>query len=104
MCALERQTLTIRTRGRKHDKHPADSARTPRCEQVLAAASRIAADEFGHDYPGTEHLQLALLADEAAVATQAIQQFVPAREVISELHRIMASEGYNTPRMWPPDR
>lgn len=76
---------------------------TPRYEQILAAAGRIAAEDFGHDYVGTEHLQLALLADHYAVATQAIQRFVPAIEVTDELHRIMASEGYNTPRMWPPD-
>lgn len=74
-----------------------DPRPTPRYEQILAAASRIAADEFGHDYVGTEHFLLALLADKHAVATQAIQRFAPATEIADELHRIMASEGYNTP-------
>lgn len=72
---------------------------TPRYEQILAAASRIAADDFGHHYVGTEHVLLALLADHNAVATQAIQRFVPAPQLADELHKIMESDGYNTPRM-----
>lgn len=76
---------------------------TPRYESIVAAASRTAEEELGHNYVGTEHLLLALLADKDAVATQAIERFVSAEEVANELHRVMASEGYNTPRMWPPE-
>lgn len=69
----------------------------------MAAAARTAEEEFGHNYVGTEHLLLALLADKDAVATQAIERFVPAAKITEELQRVMASQGYNTPRMWPPE-
>jgi ATP-dependent Clp protease ATP-binding subunit ClpA len=75
---------------------------TPRYEQILAAAARTA-DDFGHTYVGTEHLLLALLADKDAIATQAIERFVPPTRITEEIHRVIASEGYNTPHMWRPE-
>ena len=44
---------------------------------------------------------LALLADRYAVATQAIERFVPTTTIAGELRGIMASDGYNTPA--PPE-
>lgn len=74
---------------------------TPRYEAVLAAAARQAT-ELGHSHMGTEHLQLALLADSDAIATQVISRFVSPAEVIDALHEVMASESYHTPAP-PPE-
>lgn len=73
---------------------------TPRYQAVLAAASRCAV-ELGHDYVGTEHLLLALLADRHAVDTQVIEHFAPALEIDNKLRTLMASATYNT-RRHPP--
>ena len=67
---------------------------TPRYQAIVAEASRRAV-ELGHEYVGTEHLLLALLGDRDAIATQVIEQFAPAPEVMGVLHRVMASEGYH---------
>ena len=74
---------------------------TPRYQTILAAASQRAVD-LGHDYVGTEHLLLALLADRGAVATQVIELFTPATEIDGEFRRFMASETYNARRRRPP--
>jgi ATP-dependent Clp protease ATP-binding subunit ClpA len=73
-----------------------DPQPTPRYQAILAAASRRAVD-LGHDYVGTEHLLLALLADMDAVATQVLGRFAPAAEITDELQAVMASGSYNTP-------
>jgi len=69
---------------------------TPRYQAILTAASRRAVD-LGHDYIGTEHLLLALLADTDAVATQVLGRFAPATEITDELQAVMVSESYNAP-------
>jgi len=76
---------------------------TPRYQAILAAASRRAVD-LGHDYVGTEHLLLALLADTHAVATQVIERFAPATEITSELQALIASESYNARGRHPPSQ
>jgi ATP-dependent Clp protease ATP-binding subunit ClpA len=60
--------------------------------------------DLGHDYVGTEHLLLALLDDEHAVATQVLEQFAPATEITGALHRVVASESYNARGSHPPSR
>jgi hypothetical protein len=60
--------------------------------------------DLGHDYVGTEHLLLALLADMDAVATQVLGQFAPATEITGALERVMASASYNTPGSHLPNR
>jgi len=78
-----------------------DPQPTPRYQAIITAASRRAVD-LGHDYIGTEHLLLALLADTDAVATQVLGRFAPAAEIADELQAVMASELYCTP--WKPRR
>jgi ATP-dependent Clp protease ATP-binding subunit ClpA len=73
-----------------------DPQPTPRYQAILAAASRRAVD-LRHDYIGTEHLLLALLADTDAVATQVLGRFAPATEITDELQTVMVSKSYNTP-------
>lgn len=76
---------------------------TLRCQAILAAASRRAVD-LGHDYLGTEHLLLALLADPDAVATQVLERFASATEITDALQTVMASESYNAGGRHPPRR
>ena len=79
-----------------------DPQPTPRYQAIITAASRRAVD-LGHDYIGTEHLLLALLADTDAVATQVLGRFAPATEITDELQAVIASESYNTPGKPPAE-
>lgn len=74
---------------------------TPRYQAVLASAASHAV-ALGHDYVGTEHLLLALLADPAAVATQVLEQFAPSPAMTRAVLTLMAAEGYSTPGRRPP--
>ncbi|SDK85621.1 Clp protease N-terminal domain-containing protein [Streptomyces indicus] len=62
--------------------------RTPRYEQVLAEAERIAAG-LGHDYVGVEHIFLAVLRDPAAVPTQVLAGIVDPVDVDEALSEVM---------------
>jgi ATP-dependent Clp protease ATP-binding subunit ClpA len=76
---------------------PSGPRPTPRYQAVLASASSHAI-ALGHDYVGTEHLLLALLADPAAVATQVLEQFAPPPTMTRALLMQLAAEGYSTRR------
>ena len=62
---------------------------TPRSERVLSHAKRIAR-EHGHDYVGTEHLLLALLAEPDGIAGQVLARLGVAEEVAAQTEQIMA--------------
>src|SRR5260221_1881168 len=66
---LARQQLSRRAAAAE-GTHPF-SHLTPVAEQVLAYA-QVAAHSFGHDYLGTEHVLLGLLAIDAGRATQSL--------------------------------
>lgn len=69
---------------------------TPRAERMLAVAEHIARDH-GHDYIGTEHLMLALLADPKGIGGRTIHRLGIADAVRAEIERILGSEGYSQP-------
>ncbi|MGV9818440.1 Clp protease N-terminal domain-containing protein [Nocardia xishanensis] len=68
--------------------------RTPRYEQILAAAEQLARDR-GDSYIGVEHLQLAILADQDAVPTQEmVAMGLDPEEIAKGLEATMRSSGY----------
>ncbi|WP_067836071.1 Clp protease N-terminal domain-containing protein [Nocardia lijiangensis] len=70
--------------------------RTPRYEQILAAAEQLARDR-GDSYIGVEHLQLAILADRDAVPTQEmIGMGLDPEEIAKSLEATMRTPGYQT--------
>src|SRR5882724_7217338 len=69
---------------------------TPRVRWVLERA-RQEAREHGHDYVGTEHLLLALLADEDGIAKEVLATHADPAALRAAVEAILASEGYNTP-------
>ena len=69
---------------------------TPRAERTMEVAERIARDH-GHDYIGTEHLMLALLAHPKGIGGGTIHRLGIAEAVRAEIERILASEGYSRP-------
>lgn len=70
---------------------------TPRLEQLLQAAERIAADS-GASVVGVEHLQLAILGDPDATPTQVLVEigWDPA-EFATNLRSLMDSDSYRMP-------
>ena len=74
---------------------------TPRAQQVLALA-RKEADRFNHNYVGTEHLLLGLLAEGRGIAAQVLNSFdVTLETVRAEGLRILGTE---MPRAEPESR
>ena len=71
---------------------------TPRMGQCLARAEREAEASTGTAVIGTEHLLLALLDDDDAIATQVLNEIGVADPVRDRLREILASEGYRQPR------
>lgn len=75
---------------------------TPRTERVLAAAVEDARSR-GHDYLGTEHLQMALAKERDGIAGQVLEVLGSRRDVVSKLEEIMNSAGYATEAVHPDD-
>lgn len=71
-------------------------ALTPRVRRVLALATKEA-ETLGHDYVGTEHLLLGLLADAEGIAAQVLAELGVAETATTRVHEILASEEYATP-------
>lgn len=72
---------------------------TPRVEHVLSSADELAA-EWGHDYIGTEHLLLALLADRDGIAAHVLRDLGVVERTVQRLEQIMNSAEYNRPSRW----
>ena len=68
---------------------------TPRSQRVLRHAERIA-EEHGHDYIGTEHLILGLLAEPRGIAGQVLARLGVTADVAAMTEEIMASPGYSS--------
>lgn len=62
---------------------------TPRYQRIIEAAAEVAG-EHGHEYLGTEHLFLAILADPDAVPTQALAEIVDPAVVAARIRAVMA--------------
>lgn len=69
--------------------------RTPRYRRVLEVAEDLAR-QFGHDYVGTEHLFLAIIADRDAVPTQVLAQIANPSELAARLRDFMNSGAYRS--------
>lgn len=69
---------------------------TPRMQRVLEQA-RAEATTRGHEYLGTEHVLLALLADERGVAGRVLCAHTDRAELRAAVERILASDEYRTP-------
>jgi ATP-dependent Clp protease ATP-binding subunit ClpA len=61
---------------------------TPRYHRVVEAAAEIARD-LGHEYIGTEHLFLAILADPHAVPTQVMAGLIEPAAVVARVRDVM---------------
>lgn len=61
---------------------------TPRYSQVVEAAADLA-KALGHDYIGTEHLFLAILADPNAVPTQVLAELIEPAAVAAQVRDVM---------------
>ena len=72
----------------------------PRVRRTIERAGREATSR-GHDYLGTEHLLLALLADPDGVATGVLRELGVAEIAAERLQEIMESPGYSRWRMPP---
>src|SRR4051794_11424423 len=68
---------------------------TPRAQRALEQARREAQSR-DHDYLGTEHLLLALLADERGVAARVLAEHADRDELRAAIERVLASEEYRT--------
>lgn len=71
---------------------------TPRVLRVFEATEREA-KQHGHDYIGTEHLLLGLLAEPDGIAAQVLIDLGVGSESTKLVREIMESEGYKTPSM-----
>lgn len=69
---------------------------TPRVENVLSSADRLAA-QWGHDYIGTEHLLIAPVRDRNGIASQVLQDLEVAEATAERLLSLMRSDEYNQP-------
>jgi hypothetical protein len=69
---------------------------TKRARDVLLSAAELASSR-GHDYVGTEHLLLALLADDGGVAAAAMTRLDIRERLRAEVVAIVESEAYRTP-------
>jgi len=61
---------------------------TPRYRRVVEAAAEMAKD-LGHEYVGTEHLFLAILADSDAVPTQVMAELIEPAVMVARLRDVM---------------
>jgi ATP-dependent Clp protease ATP-binding subunit ClpA len=68
---------------------------TPRVERTLERASREATAR-GHDYLGTEHLLLALIADANGIAGLVLRELGVAERAAQRVREIMDSPGYRS--------
>ena len=68
---------------------------TPRSESVLRYAEQIAR-AHGHDYIGTEHLLLGLLAEPDGIAGQVLVRLDAAEQAAEITEEIMSSSSYTT--------
>jgi ATP-dependent Clp protease ATP-binding subunit ClpA len=66
---------------------------TPRVKQTIERAGQEATKR-GHDYVGTEHLLLALLADPGGIAGRVLQELGVAELAAQRVQDVMASPGY----------
>jgi hypothetical protein len=97
--------LVLRNGGRKklNDGRTFGSTANPAIPEDTGGTSRRAVD-LGHDYVGTEHLLLALLADTDAVATQALGRFAHATEITGALQTLITSVSYTARGRHSPSR
>jgi ATP-dependent Clp protease ATP-binding subunit ClpC len=61
---------------------------TPRYRRVVETAAQVARD-LGHEYIGTEHLFLAILADPDAVPTQVMAELIEPAVVAARVRDVM---------------
>jgi ATP-dependent Clp protease ATP-binding subunit ClpC len=61
---------------------------TPRYRQIVEAGAELA-KELGHEYIGTEHLFLAILAAPVAVPTQAMAELIEPDIVAARVRYVM---------------
>ncbi|MDG4858673.1 Clp protease N-terminal domain-containing protein [Streptomyces sp. T-3] len=71
---------------------PATPVPTPRYEQVVAEAQRIATG-LGHRHVGVEHLFLAILRDPGSVPTQVLAEIVDPAGLDGRLSEVMRTYG-----------
>ncbi|MDA2807606.1 hypothetical protein [Nocardiopsis suaedae] len=76
-----------------------ETAFTPRLQQAVARARRIAAehgvtDGEGRPVVGTEHLFVAILDDVHSVPTQALEERYDVESFKESVRRVMRSPGY----------
>lgn len=69
---------------------------TWRARDTIRQAAAYARD-FDHDYVGTEHLLLAMIADEAGVGGGLLKHLGVVDLIRSRLHSLMASAEYRSP-------
>lgn len=67
---------------------------TPRVLRVFEATEREA-ERYGHEYIGTEHLLLGLLAEPDGIAARALFDLGVAENAAARVREIIASDGYN---------
>jgi ATP-dependent Clp protease ATP-binding subunit ClpC len=68
---------------------------TPRVLQVVGHAMAVA-DQYGHDYIGTEHTLLGLLADDDGIAGKVLRNRGVSDDAAIRLRAIIESEGYQS--------
>jgi ATP-dependent Clp protease ATP-binding subunit ClpA len=69
---------------------------TPRVERTLERAGREATTR-GHNYLGTEHLLLALIADPDGIAGRVLHELGVAERAAQSVRQIMEPPGYSDP-------
>ena len=72
-----------------------DKTFTPRVSQVLGYASAVA-DQYGHNYIGTEHILLGLLANGNGVAAHVLCELGVAEEAATRVRAIIESDDYRS--------
>jgi ATP-dependent Clp protease ATP-binding subunit ClpC len=73
---------------------------TPRVKQTMERAGQEATSR-GHDYIGTEHLLLALLADPGGIAGRVLQELGVSELATQRVQEVMESPGYSRWRLPP---
>jgi ATP-dependent Clp protease ATP-binding subunit ClpA len=63
---------------------------TPRYQQILRSAAEMATNQ-GHEYVGTEHLFLAILADPDAVPTQVLAELIEIPVLAARVRAVMSN-------------
>ena len=67
---------------------------TPRVLRVFEATEREA-ERYGHEYIGTEHLLLGVLAEPDGIAARVLIELGVADDAAARVREIIASEPYN---------